>query len=166
VSNFNQFVGYNNIIPLLAPVDIADTETVTGYVNLKGAHNFAFFAYFGLLTSATAADTLVITVEAATLESGTEAQVDFYYRKAAAAGANTWAAIASASVVTLAASLDDGVALWIEVDPDVLAASDYKYVRLRMVPTDLTACLPSVVGVINPRYRMTTYISATASASA
>jgi hypothetical protein len=151
---------------LLAPVDLADTETATGYVRLRGAHNFAFYAYFGLLTSATALDNLVITVEAATVESGTEAQVDFYYRKVAAAGANTHAAIASASVVTLYASVDDGVALWIEVDPDVLAANDYGYVRLRMVPTDLTACLASVVGVINPRYRMTTFVSATASASA
>lgn len=165
MSNFNQFVGYNNIIPLLAPVDIADTNTATGYVDLKGAHNFAFFAYFGLLTSATAADNLPVSVEAATAEGGTEVQVDFFYRKAAAAGANTWAAIASASVVTLYASVDDGVALWIEVDPDVLAANDYRYVRLRMNPTDLSACLPSVVGVINPRYRMTTFTSATASAS-
>lgn len=163
---FNTFVQYNNIIPLLAPVDIADTETVTGYVDLKGAHNFAFFAYFGLLTSATALDNLVITVEGATAEGGTEAQLDFYYRKAAAAGANTWAAIASASVVTLYASVDDGVALWIEVNPDDLAANDYRYTRLRMVPTDLTACLPSVIGIVNPRYRMTTYTSVTASASA
>jgi hypothetical protein len=162
---FNSFVGYNNIVPLLAPVDIADVNTATPYVDLKGSHNLAFLVSLGLQTSATAADTLPITVEAATAEGGTEAQIDFFYRKAAAAGANTWTAAASASVVTLAASLDDGVMLWIEVDPGELAASDYRYARIRANPTDLTACLISVAAFTNPRYRQTVFGSATASAS-
>lgn len=162
---FNSYVGYNNIVPLLAPVDIVDTNTATPYVDLKGSHNLAFLISLGLQTSATAADTLPITVECATDPGGTEAQVDFYYRKAAAAGANTWTAAASASVVTLAASLDDGVMLWIELDPDELAASDYRYARVRANPSDLAACLIAVAAITNPRYHQTVFGSATASAS-
>lgn len=163
---YNSFISYANVVPVLAPVDVADNDTATAYVDLLGAHNVAFQLYCGLLTSATALDNLVVKVEAATAADGTEAQVDFKYRKVTAIGTNVAGAITSASVVTLYASVDDGILLWIEVDPDALAANDYRFVRVRGTPTDLTACLLSCVAVINPRYRMTTMASATASASA
>jgi hypothetical protein len=163
---YNTFGAYANVIPLLAPVDIADTNTVSGYVDLKNVHNCFFQVYCGLLTSATAADYLPVTMEAATAVDGAEAQIDFKYRKVTAAGTNVAGAITSASVVTLYASVDDGILLLMEVDVDNCAASDYRYVRVRGNPTDLTACLISIVAVTNPRYRMTTMTSATASASA
>lgn len=163
---YNSFLQYANLIPLLAPVDVADTNTATGYVDMKGAHNVSFLLYCGLLTSSTALDNLPVTIEAATAVDGTEAQVDFRYRKLTAAGTNVAGAVTSASVVTLYASVDDGVLLWIEVDPDAMAANDYRYVRLRANPTDLSATLLSCVAIVNPRYRMTTMISVTASASA
>ena len=162
---FNSFVAYNNIVPLVAPVDVADNNTATGYIDLKGIHNCAFLVYVGLLTSATALDNLPVTVEAATAVDGTEVQVDFSYRKATAAGTNVWGAVTSASVVTLYASVDDGILLWIEVDVDGCAASDYRYVRVNVNPTDLAACLVSCVAITNPRYRQTTMTTATASAS-
>jgi hypothetical protein len=162
----NPYVGYTNIVPLLAPVDIASTVTATAYMSLKGAQRAAFLVYVGLITSATA-DTEDITVEAATAEGGTEAQIDFWYRKSSAVGANTWGAITSASVLALANDTDDGVMVWIEFDVDALAANDYNVVRVKFTDnTDMTAALVSCMGFIDPRYKMTTFRSATASASA
>lgn len=162
----NPFVQYDNVIPLLAPVDVADTNTVIGYMDVKNATSAAFLVLCGLLTSSTALDYLYITVEAATAVDGTEASIAFKYRKANAVGANVWGAVTSASDISLYASVDDGVSLWIEVDPQVLAASDYRYVRVRANPTDLAATLIAGVGFLGQRYRMTTMTSATASASA
>lgn len=162
----NPYVGYDNIIPLLAPVDIASTITATSYMSLKTAQRAAFLVYVGLITSATA-DTLDISVEAATAEGGSEAQIDFWYRKGAAVGANTWGAITGASVLALSESADDGVMVWLEFDVDSLAANDYTVVRVKFTDnTDLTAALVSCMGFIEPRYAQTTFISATASASA
>jgi len=163
---YNSFISYGNLIPVLAPVDVVDTNTATAYVDMKGAHNLAFQLYCGLLTSATALDNLVVTVEGATAEGGTEVQIDFKYRKVTAVGTNVAGAITSASVVTLYASVDDGILLWIEVDVDTCAANDYRYARVRANPTDLAACLLSCVAITNPRYRMTTMVTSTASASA
>jgi hypothetical protein len=55
---------------------------------------------------------------------------------------------------------------YIEIDPDVLAANDYAVARVVLTDTDdLEACLVTVLGLIQPRYKQTTHISSTASAS-
>jgi hypothetical protein len=162
---YNAFLEYANLVPLLAPVDVVDTNTATGYIDVLGQHNCAFLLYCGLLTSSTALDNLVVTMEAATAVDGTEVQVDFKYRKITAAGANVMGAVTSASVVTLYASVDDGIALWMEADIDGGAANDYRFYRVRANPSDLAACLLSCVALVQPRYRQTTYTSVTASAS-
>ena len=57
--------------------------------------------------------------------------------------------------------------LSIDHDPDALAGSDYRYARVVLTDNDdMTACLVSVMGIIEARYKQTTHISATASASA
>jgi hypothetical protein len=162
----NPYVGYTNIVPLLAPVDIASTVTASSYMSLKNAQRAAFLVYVGLLTSATTTNTEDITVEAATAEGGTEAAIDFWYRVGSAVGANTWGAITSASVLALSSDTQDGVMVWLEFDVDALAANDYQVVRVKFTDNDdMTAALVSVIGFIDPRYRMTTHRSATASAS-
>lgn len=163
----NPYVGYSNIIYLVESKDIASTVTASAYMDLKHANRAAFLLAFGAITSATAGDVYDITVEAATAPDGTEAQIDFYYRKSGALGTNTWAAITSASTLALAASVDDNKMIWIEVDPDALAASDYRYVRVKITDNpDMTAGLVSVLGFIDQKYHQTTWASATASASA
>lgn len=165
----NPFVSYDNIVPLLAPVDIASTITATPYIDLKTAHKAAFLIFFGLITSATATDVEVVTVEAATDPAGTEAAIAFNYRLSGAVGANTWGAITAATTsgVNMDPASHDNVAMWIEIDPDVLAANDYRYVRVKLTDNpDMTACLVGVFGLIQPRYKQTTFTSATASASA
>ncbi|MDD2765849.1 MAG: hypothetical protein PHE83_17950 [Opitutaceae bacterium] len=164
----NPFVQYQNIIQLLEPKDIGTTVTASAYMDLKGANRAAFLVQFGAITSATALDVEEITVEAATSDAGaTEVQIDFRYRKSGALGTNTWGAITSASVLAMTASADDNKMVWIEVDPDALAANDYRYVRVKLTDNpDMTACLVGVIGLLDPVYRMTTMVAATASASA
>ena len=161
----NPYVGYENIILLTEPKDIASTVTSSSYMSLKGAQHAAFLVTFGAITSATSTDTEDITVEAATAEGGTEAQIDFWYRKSGALGTNTWGAITSASVLAMDNAVDN-VMVWIEFDVDACAANDYTVARIKLTDnTDMAACLVSVHGFIRPRYRMTTFVSATASAS-
>lgn len=166
----NPFAQYQNIIPLLAPVDIASTVTASGYMDLKTAHRAAFLVALGAVTSATVTDREEITVEAATAPDGTEAAIAFNYRLSGAVGANTWGAITAVAAtgnVSLDPAADDDKMVWIEIDPDALAANDYRYVRVKLTDNpDMTACLVSVIGFIDPRYKQTTMITATASASA
>jgi len=168
----NPFVGYDNIIPLLAPQDIASTATVSNYMDLRNAQKASFLVSFGAITSATATDEFVITVRAASVDSGgTEVAVDFRYRKSGALGANTWGAVTTVAAATglgMGADDSDDMLVWIEVDPDALAGAnaDYRYVHVLLTDNDdMTACLVSVIGLIETRYKQTTHISATASAS-
>jgi hypothetical protein len=164
----NPYVQYDNIIPLLEPKDIATTVTASAYMDLKGANRAAFLIPFGAVTSA-CADFEVVTVEAATAEGGAETAIGFTYRLSGALGANTWGAITTATTsgVSIDPANDDNKVLWIEIDPDALAVNDYRYVRVKLTDnTDMAACLVAVLGLISQRYRMTTMVTATASASA
>ena len=73
---------------------------------------------------------------------------------------------AAATGIVMAPDTNDNMSLFIEIDVDMLAASDYRYVRA--VLTDLVdseACLVSGHAFLEARYKQTTHISATASAS-
>ena len=164
----NPFASYENVVMLLAPVDIASTATTTPYVDLRNAIRAAFLVSLGVLTTASASDTSVITVACATAEGGAEATVAFRYRKSGITTANTWDAIATADTTGLSiGSTDDGKMVWIEIDPAELAASEYRFARVVLTDTDdMTALLVSVHAFLEARYKQTTHISATASASA
>jgi hypothetical protein len=162
----NPFVQYENIVPLLAPQDIVDTDTATPFVDLKTANKAAFLVFLGALTTATATDVLNITVEAATAAaSGSEAQVAFNYRLSGAVGANTWGAITAATATggVEIANTDDNKALWIEIDPAAILAAkaDARFVRVFISPTDLAATLVAAMALVDPVYKQTTMISAT-----
>ena len=166
----NPFVGYDNIVPLVAPV-AGTTGTITSpYVDLRNAQKFSFLVQFGAITSTTATDAMVITVQAATAEGGTEAAVAFRYRKSGAVGANTWGAVTTADTTGMEMGADDSdnMAVWVEVDPDALAASDYRYARFIAAPlvaSQMEAYVISAIAILEARYKQTTHISATASAS-
>jgi len=165
----NTLLGYTNIMPLLAPVDIASNITATGYVAMKGVNRVGFLVNFGVFTPNATTDFEVMTLEAATAEGGTETAIGYNYRLSGAVTANTWGAITA--VGATGAYIDgvtgDGVSYWIEVDPDTLAASDYRYLRVKLTDnTNSTVCLVAVNAFLDQVYRQTTYVSATASASA
>lgn len=167
----NPFVGYDNIIPLVAPV-AGTTGTITSpYMDLRNAQKASFLIMFGAITSTTVTDELVVTVQAATAEGGAEAAVAFTYRKSGAVGANTWGAVTTVASTGVGFGADDSdnMACWAQVDPDALAANDYRYIRFLVTPSpasQMEAYVLSGIGIIEARYKQTTHISATASASA
>jgi len=166
----NPYVEYDNVIPLLAPVDIASTVTTTPYVDLKLANGGGFLVNFGLITSATTTDREIVTMEAATDPAGTEAAISFNYRLSSAVGANAWGTITSATTtgVSMDPANDDGKSLWIEIDPRYVEEqfADARYVRLVLTDTpDMTACLVAITAFLDAAYKQATMTVATASAS-
>jgi hypothetical protein len=164
--SFNSFVEYNNVYPILLPVDLGTTDTATPYVALNGAHSVGFLVMFGVTTENATTDIIDVTVEAATIESGTEAAITFNYRLSSAVTANTWGALTAAT--TTGAELNknhEGMSLWIEVDPQALAANDYRFLRVKATINAFTVCLYSVVAFLEPRYALYTMKTATACAS-
>ena len=169
----NQFVGYDNIIPLVAPV-AGTTGTITSpYMKLSNAHKASFLISFGAITSTTTTDALTITVDAASVEEGAEVQQDFRYRLSGAVGANTWGAVTSVAAATglpMLAPTADNKAVWVELDPDAIGGgTDMLFVRFVLTPapaSQMEAYVVGGVGIIEARYKQTTHISATASASA
>ena len=165
----NRFVGYDNIIPLIAPVAGTTGALTTGYVDLRGAQNASFLVMFGAVTSTTATNYLAITVDAATAETGTEAAIGFDYRVSGIVGANTWGditSVAAAGYVGAIPALDNNM-VWIDLDPATLAANDYRFCRVVATPTDsLSTYVVAVIGIVESRYKQATFVSATAAASA
>lgn len=166
----NPFMQYENVIPLLAPADIATTVTASNYMDLRAANHAGFLVVLGALTSATTTDREEITVEAATAPGGTEAAVAFKYRLSGALGANTWGAItevAATAALSLDPAADDNKLVWIELDLPALADDDLRYARVKLTDNpDMTACIVAVLGMLDPAYKQATHVSATAAASA
>lgn len=163
----NPYVGYENIIPLLAPVDITNATTVSGYMDLKGANRAAILVVYGNIHSGSASDTEVLTIEAATDPSGDEAAIAFSYRLSGAVGTNTWGAITAATTAGMSVGItSDGMLVWAEINPDALAASDHRYVRAKLTATDdMANCVVGVLGFADQIYKQTTYVTSTACAS-
>lgn len=163
----NPFIAYENLVPLLAPQDITGTATASGYLDLRTANAAGFLVVIGAITG-TSTDTEVITVEAATAVTGAEAAIPFRYRLSGAVGANTWGAVTTCASTGLALTVsDDNKILFIEIDPQEMAVDDYRYVRVVCTDTpDMANFLVAVIGVVDPRYRQTTFVSATGAASA
>jgi len=162
----NNYVQYSNIVPLIGPVDTAATALVTPFVDMSHAHELAFCTFFGAITTGTADSNITVTVEAASAAaSGAEVAVPFKYRLSGAVGANTWGAATTASTAGCTiASTDDNMILWIEIDPSAMLSelAGATHVRMVITPTaDHTATLVGAWAELAPRYRQTTYRSAT-----
>ncbi len=164
----NTFGMYDNIFPLLAPVDLGSTATNLPHVALKGAHRVAFLVQTGVTTPNASTDIVDITVVAATAEGAVaQTAVAFKYRKSTGVTANSWGAITTATTTGIELTDDDeGYSVWIEVDPDALAASDYTHLHLNIEQNAFTAFFASAVAFIDTRYKMTSMSTATACASA
>jgi len=167
----NPFVGYDNIIPLYAPVQTTTGTVTTPYMDLRGAQRASFLLYFGVITSATTTDEVVVTVDAATAEDGTEVAQSFYYRLSAIAAATaTWGAVTSCASTGFGMGADDSdnMMLWVQLDLDDFGTNDFRYARIVVTPspaTQLEALIVSICGIQENRYKQTTFHSVTASAS-
>lgn len=172
MADFNSYVGYTNMIYLLTVADITSNDTVSSYMDIKYAQEAAFLVPIGNINSGTAGDTETITVECATDPAGTEVATSFNYRISGAVGANTWGAkTAATSTGFTIAITDDNKLIWIELDPAAIQADkeDARYVRVKIAPTtsaQMANCVTGVIGCQSPRYKQTTWKSATAAASA
>ena len=164
---FNNFGQYNNIFPLLNPVDLGSTATNMPSVALKGAHRIAFLVLTGVTTPNACADIVDITVVAATAEGAVaQTAVPFQYRKSTGVAANAWGAVTTATATGVELTDDDeGFAVWIEVDCDTLAAGDYTHLHLNLEQNAFTVFFASAVAFIDTRYKMATMATATACAS-
>ena len=162
---------YENIVPLLAPVDQSTANpAMSGYLDLANANRASILLMFGVVTSATAADTMLLQLECSTstASNATEEFVDFKYRISAATGTNTWGAVTdvtTAGVSLGASTVFDGMSIIIDIDPAVIQAkmADARYVRTVCTPQGdgaYTVILSSVVGFIDPKYKATTMIQA------
>jgi hypothetical protein len=159
------FGEYENIVPLVAPIDGTTGSPASPYMDLKLAQAASFLLYFGVVTSTTATDELTVTLEASTASTSNagEETIPFKYRLSdTVAGGNTWGAITDATSAGLdlgASTVFDGMALLIDVDPAAVAAkkADARWVRLQITPAAAySVLLYTVIGFIRPRYLQTT----------
>lgn len=162
----NPYAQYDNLVPLIAPIDAAATAESSAFIDMKTANRMAFVVFCGNLTSTSADQGVVVTIEAATAAaSGSEAAVAFNYRKSGAVGANSWGAITAATSagVSMLTASDDSKMLWIELDPAAVlgAKADARYVRIVITPTEGTASLVSAFAAIDAAYKQTSMVSAT-----
>lgn len=165
----SQFEMYQNVIPLIAPVDETVGTFATPYINMGTFHRATIFVYFGNADSDTAADSITITLEGSSTSTSDAAEeaLPFNYRVSAAfATGNTWSAVTAVTSAGLALTPDsfDGFMYGIDVDPSVIVGlmPEAKYVRLQMTADSAyTALLTTVFAVTEPRYRQTTMVKAT-----
>lgn len=156
---------YDNIIPLVAPVDGTTGSPATPYIDLQACHHANFLVYFGVVTSDTATDIITVTMEASTASTSdaSEEALPFNYRTSVAfATGNTWSAVGAATSAGLsmgASTVFDGFMLLVDVDPAVIVGlkPDARYVRLQLTPNNAySVMLYSVIGIADARYKQTT----------
>jgi len=164
----NTLVGYDNIVPLLAPVDKVSTAYVLPWVDLKNALAVRFFVFCGALTSATEDHAHILVQCSCEAGSDSEAAIAYNYRKSGAVGANTWGAITAAAATGYAlTSVDDGFMFCIEPEMATILNGNTnkngRYVRLEFGAwTDtIAASLIAVWAEVRPRYAQTTFVSTT-----
>ena len=158
-----------NIIPLKAPVDSAGTAFATPYVDLKNQLHVTFLAYFGVITSASADQSVLVTIEASTstTSNATEVAIPFKYRLSGATGANSWGAVTQATSTGVAVTTtDDGKALLIDIDSAAIEAAhgqrDARFVRMVVgIDAGGTVTLNAVTAITDPMYPQATHLSAT-----
>jgi len=162
---------YENIVPLVAPIDGTSTNPILGqYLDIQSAQRASILIYFGVVTSATATDVMTLTLEASTASTSnaTEEAVPFTYRLSdTKAGGNTWGAVTDATSAGLslgASTVFDGFAVLIQIDPAAITAkvADARYVRAVLSEDNAySVVLYTMIGFIEPRYKQTTMIKAT-----
>ena len=164
----NNLVGYENVMMLMAPQDIAGTATASAYVDLKTANEAMIWVVVGNITTASA-DQLtgpVVTIQASTAASSnaTESNYEFTYRLSGTLNANTWATEATATAGLDLTVTGDNKIIGIRVDPSAIAAigADFRYVRAVITPgTGGAATRPCVLAALDVKYKQATFTSAT-----
>ena len=162
----SRYVEDVNVVPLLAPQDIAATLTNLPFIALKTIVDGTLYIAFGNIAAASADQAVTVTLQAATAAaSGSEAAIAFDYRLSGAVGANSWGAktAATSSGVSIGTT-DDNKVLAIQLDPAAIQAAkaDATHVRAVITPdAGGSATLVSAWAAFIPSYRMNSMVSAT-----
>ena len=141
------------VVPILAPADIASTTTKTNFVDLKTANWATLAVHFGVITC----DPVVVTVKCSTAATTVSAiNIAFKYRLTSGAAANQDAMGAITDATTTGATIavtDDDKLLLIDVDPAAVAAegTDYRYLHA-LLTSECTVLLVGVTAFLEPRY--------------
>jgi len=164
MANVFQFGMKEKILPILAPADIAATETGTAYVDLKDLQWASFLISLGAVTTGTA--TLTVEVSTAASSNATEAAVPFTYRLSSAVATDNWGdpTTATSAGATIATDADNKLIL-VELDPAALPSNPgegHTFARLVISPTtDMAAMLVGVSLIGAARYPGAEIVSAT-----
>lgn len=147
------------IVPIMAPIDLASTTVRTTHLKVSNAHRVSLILQFGNLTS----DSKIVTVEESSAASTTNAEaIAFMYRLSAKVGtADTWSAVTTADSdgVEVDDSSDDNKSLLIDIDPSALTEGD-NYLAIKIVSSGGIA-LASAVALLVPRYPQLDQLSTT-----
>ncbi|MDO8704070.1 MAG: hypothetical protein Q7J84_03910 [Sulfuricaulis sp.] len=121
----------NLVINGLAPMADAFAATVySDIVDISEAHQLTFLVWWGV----GAAGTTTLTVEASDdISAGNVSAVAFRSRRINFASSDVIAAVTARAAAGFATTAGSNQMYLIEVDPQVLAASGYKYARLKCV---------------------------------
>ena len=145
-----------NIIPVLAPVDMAATATPTIDVDCADANWVTFIIQLGNMTS-DATDTVTFTVYGSTAVASTDVAIgDWWYRYSGGAVAvNSWGAITTGSSdgVAISKATEDSYTVIIDVDPVAVAGAEdtARWVHVLITPVG-PITLGSAVAIVEHKY--------------
>ena len=160
------------VLPLLAPVAVAEAAVATQYINIAGAKWATFLVSLGAAGTTADTDIVTVTVECSTAGSSnaTEESVAFQYRLSSKVATDSMGAVTAGTTGGVALDMNDAtgessaVAI-IEVDPATLPAklTDGKYLRLVLTPSGSStmSVYAGVIAVLETRYAGATIPSAT-----
>ena len=127
------------------PVSNAFAGTVTSDVMLAAnCHSVTFYIYKGVGASGTT----LCTVEACDDTSATNTSAIAFYSRLTSTS-DTWGALTARTSAGFTTTAGSSQMYEITVDSDAIAASGYKYVRLKMVEQTANSVVGAVWGVLN-----------------
>lgn len=139
-----------HIVPVYYGADKA-SGVIADFINMKNYNAIEFIIGFG--TQGTA-DYQFQMQASASQNGGTGTNIDFSYRKTAAAGTDTMGAVTAVtagSTVTAAYTTDSGMYWIVDVDPDVMTAAK-PYVGINLTRGSSATAQIQVIALCWPKY--------------
>ena len=157
------------IVPLLSPTAETSSSWASAFVDLENALSCNFLVGFGVLTSASASQSLVLTVEASSTDATNALNLPVLcnYRISAAVGTDSWGAVTAMTTAAAGITLTSAnaqMSVLINVDPvdaaTALASGLGRWVHLVATATQIATDTPTVFALLKPRYAQTSNLSA------
>ena len=146
-----------NVQPVLIPHDLVNAEHRTSYVDLNLANWVTFVAQYAAATTGSTSDTMLISVEASSIETSAGAtKIPFTYRLTSAIDTSGMAALVAGTSDGASVNTSDltNSCLVVDVDPAILPGRGerYRFVTFVSTPGSSLACVAGVVAYSEPRY--------------